>query len=94
MDREGRHILLFLDSGPRYLDQLIDRFLIVKIAFLAKNTTSRKQLLDAELSNLGKCKTKKLAIALFWRKIDVIKSVKPYKGANKAGMKLIVGYCQ
>ena len=46
-----------------------------------------------ELSNLGKCKTKKLAIALFGRKIDVIKSVEPYKGANKAGMKLIVGYC-
>ena len=46
---EDRKILLFIDNAPSHPESYSDCFSHVQIVFLPKNTTSKLQLLDAEI---------------------------------------------
>ena len=63
MVKEERNVILFFDNTTVYPTSLVDKFSNIKVAFLAKNTTSRLQPLDAGIIQSFKSKLMRYVIA-------------------------------
>ena len=59
MVKEERNVILLLDNATVNLTSLIDKFIIIKVVFLPKNTTSGLQPRDAQIIQSFKSKYQK-----------------------------------